>query len=1341
MTVTETPRPRRRLFWKYVVVIVALVTTLLVASGAVELWFSYQESRDALVALQREKAAAAAGLIEAFIREIERQMGWTTLPMLASGPAALEQRRIDFVRLQRQVPAITDLATLDAEGKEQLRISRLAMDVVGSGADFSNDPRFTEAVARRTACDRVPSSCTSSAYHGPVTFRKESEPYIVMSMGQSGGGVTVAEVNLKFIWDVVTQIKIGKAGRAYVVDETGNLIAHPDISLVLQKTSLSSLPQVREALTGDERVTPTAVDVQGRRVLTAHVTIPGLTWTVFAEQPLEEAFAPLEASLKRSLALLALGVALAIGASLALARRMVRPIQALQEGAARIGGGELGHRIDVRTGDELQALAAEFNRMTGTLQESYETLEQRVAERTEELTEALRRQNATAEILRVISRSPTDVQPVFAAIVDSAVRLCEADRAAVYRFDGTRQHFVAHSNTSEETLARLRERYPRPPQRGTTTGLAILDRTVVNIPHFERDDRFPGTRETLVTRDGPPQNSVLAVPMLREGESVGAIFIRRGGDQPRPFTDTEIALLQTFADQAVIAIENVRLFTELEARNKALTESLERQTATSEILRVISSSPTDTQPVFDTIIRNAVRLSGAMWGSVSRVEAGFIDIVAHHNMSPEQVERVRRLWPIPVDSTSPIARAAATGDVLRIPDLHAGDVGIRAESLADFRARGIHSMVVVPMSRHGQVIGTINLTHQAVGAFSDAHLALIRTFADQAVIAVENVRLFKELEARNADVTEALEQQTATAEILRVINAAQVDLRPVFQAIATSAARLCDGLTGGVFLVEGDQVVPAAHYNLSEKEFEGVFPAPLDADLLVTRAIAARRITHTPDILAEPNYRHRRLAEQLGFRGALSVPMMRDGAPIGAIIVTRAEPGRFTDKQIALLQTFADQAVIAIENVRLLQEVQQRNAALTEALEQQTATSEILRSISGATMDAQPVFETIVRNAVALCEGRYGAVYRWDGRRVHVAAYANIQERLSDWLDQFPRELRPAGEPDLLRLVIAGGEVVRVDDTDHDPRVPVAGVARRAGVRSMLFVPMRRDESVLGVIAVNHSNPGAFTDARVELLKTFAAQAVIAIENVRLFSELQERTQQLQVANRHKDEFLANMSHELRTPLNAIIGFSEVMLERMFGELTDKQEEYLNDILSSGRHLLSLINDILDLSKIEAGRMELDLADFNLPVAIDNALTLVHERAARRGLTLTQHVDEALGEFRGDERKIKQVLLNLLSNAIKFTPEGGRVDVRAHLKGDVVQIAVADTGVGIAPEDQDAVFEEFRQVGTDLAKKHEGTGLGLALARRFVELHGGNLWLESEVGAGSTFTFELPVRR
>jgi signal transduction histidine kinase len=421
----------------------------------------------------------------------------------------------------------------------------------------------------------------------------------------------------------------------------------------------------------------------------------------------------------------------------------------------------------------------------------------------------------------------------------------------------------------------------------------------------------------------------------------------------------------------------------------------------------------------------------------------------------------------------------------------------------------------------------------------------------------------------------------------------------------------------------------------------------------------------------------------------------------------------------------------------LEQRVVERTQALTESLEQQTATAEILRVISGSPTDVQPVLDAVAANAARVCDATDALIRRVDGDRIALVAHFGTLATLE--------------APPLTRASVAGRaildcETVQVTDMLDDS---VAGefsegrlMADRGQYRTVLATPLVReaDHVAVGVIVVRRADVHPFTDKQIALLQTFASQSVIAIENVRLFTELQERTSQLQVANRHKDEFLANMSHELRTPLNAIIGFSEVMLERMFGDVNAKQEEYLNDILSSGRHLLSLINDILDLAKIESGKMDLELTDFSLPVAIDNALTLVHERAARRGLTLTQEVDERVADFRGDERKIKQVLLNLLSNAIKFTPEGGTVAVRAHVKGEVVEIAVADTGVGIAPEDQELVFEEFRQVGTDVAKKHEGTGLGLALARRFVELHGGNIWLESEVGVGSTFTFALPVR-
>ena len=398
-----------RLVRKYLVIMVALVTGVLLASGAVEIYASYYENKAALGALQREKAGGAASRIDRFVREIESQLGWTTQPLLVPPAAAIEQRRLDAVRLQRQVLAITEVSHLNAAGREQLRVSRLAMDVIGSQDDLSRDPKFTVAKSGRT-------------YFGPVTFRKESEPYMTIAMPQSGGGVTVAEVNLKFIWDVVSQIKVGKAGLAYVVDGRGALIAHPDISLVLQKTNLAGLAQVKAALTpaaGDE-VATIGKDPRGRDVLAAHSTIAPLGWVVLVEQPLEEAYATLRASAYRTMVLVALGIGLSALASAVLARRLAKPIQALQVSAAKIGAGELDHQIAIRTGDELESLADEFNRMTGRLRESYANLEQKVEDRTRELTESLEQQTATSEILRVISSSPTDLRPVLDTVVRAA---------------------------------------------------------------------------------------------------------------------------------------------------------------------------------------------------------------------------------------------------------------------------------------------------------------------------------------------------------------------------------------------------------------------------------------------------------------------------------------------------------------------------------------------------------------------------------------------------------------------------------------------------------------------------------------------------------------------------------------------------------------------------------------------------------------------------------------------------------------------------------------------------------------------------------------------------------
>jgi len=603
----------------------------------------------------------------------------------------------------------------------------------------------------------------------------------------------------------------------------------------------------------------------------------------------------------------------------------------------------------------------------------------------------------------------------------------------------------------------------------------------------------------------------------------------------------------------------------------------------------------------------------------------------------------------------------------------------------------------------------------------------------------------------NADpqrsLTEALEQQTATAEILRVISQSPTDVQPVMQTIVDSAVRLADAENAMIGRAEGDHIRWLAVAGTLSPMLPHISGQPISRSLPSGRAILDRQTTQVDDISVYGDefpgvaaaYR------ELGVRTILATPLLREGNSIGVILVRRTAVRPFTDQQIALLQTFADQAVIALENVRLFTELQEKNRALTQAhaqvtetLEQQTATSDVLRVISRSPTDVQPVFDTIIRNAVQLCGARLGSFFHFDGEQLHLMAnHGHSLESLAVVRRAYP--MRPDRTQAAGRSILDRA-VTEIPDALEDPAYD-HGMALAMDWRSVLAVPLLRgDGSPIGVIVIQRQEGGHFAPGHVELLQTFADQAVIAIENVRLFKELEAANRELAAASQHKSEFLANMSHELRTPLNAIIGFSEVLSEKMFGELNEKQEEYSKDIHASGQHLLSLINDILDLSKIEAGRMELELTDFHLPTALDNGLTLVRERAGRRSIALQMSVDERLGEVRADERKIRQVVLNLLSNAIKFTPEGGRIEVGAVPKDGFVEVSVTDTGVGIAPEDQEAVFEEFRQVGT-ADKKAEGTGLGLTLCRKFIELHGGKIWVKSQPGKGSTFTFRIPVRQ
>jgi signal transduction histidine kinase len=796
------------------------------------------------------------------------------------------------------------------------------------------------------------------------------------------------------------------------------------------------------------------------------------------------------------------------------------------------------------------------------------------------------------------------------------------------------------------------------------------------------------------------------------------IVIRR--TEVRPFTDGQIKLLETFASQAVIAIENVRLFKELQERNAELREALEHQTATAEVLGIISRSPTDVQPVLSAIVESAARVCG-IDDVVLRLKEGD-SMVARAHFGPIPIGRVP-------STDEPHFRWMREHGALHIPD-------VRTQN--DFPVVGFNAVwrtyLSAPLRQHGELIGTLIARRIEIRPFTPAQIKLLETFADQAVIAIENVRLFNELK-------ELLEQQTATGEVLKVISRSVFDLRPVLETLTENAVRLCGADMGSIYRFDGERLNHALSYNATPELIEFLDRNPITPGRysVAARAALERQTIHVPDVLADPDFTFG-AAQLETVRTVLGVPMMRGDDLVGVFTIRNFEVQPFTGRQIELVTTFADQAVIAIENVRLFQELEARTGELARSVDELKALGEVGRAVS-STLDLETVLSTIVAHAVQLSTTNGGIIYEYDEptQEFHLRTSYRMEPELVQAYRATPLRL---GQGATGRAA-ATTEPAEIPDLLQEQELPTRGIRpmlSRLGYRSLLSVPLLLEKRIMGALTVFRREVGSFSPEVVHLLQTFAAQSALAIQNARLFREIEEKSRQIEAANRHKSEFLANMSHELRTPLNAIIGFSEVLGERMFGELNEKQAEYTEDILSSGRHLLSLINEILDLSKVEAGRMELELTTFDLPLAIDNARTFVRERATKHGINLDVTVDERLGEFVGDERKIKQVLLNLLSNAVKFTPEGGRIGISARQADGSVEISVSDTGIGISPEDQAKIFEEFRQVGGDYAHKREGTGLGLTLAKKFVELHGGRIWVESDVGKGSTFTFSLPEK-
>ena len=967
---------------------------------------------------------------------------------------------------------------------------------------------------------------------------------------------------------------------------------------------------------------------------------------------------------------------------------------------------------------------AELEKKLGARTRELAEARTQLAEAREHLSEALEQQAATSEVLKVISRSAFDLQLVLDTLVESAVRLCDADHAWLFQRDGEFFHWVTSFGHASDVRAQLRDYFKSrkvPVDRGSITGRAAMEARAVHVPDVLADPEYTWSGAQKIGG----YRAALGAPLLYKGTVVGVIFVAK--TVPQPFTAKQIELVTTFADQAVIAIENTRLLNELRQRTGDLSELLEQQTAASQVLQVISSSTGELEPVFQAILASATRTCDAKFGLLYRIENGSARIISKLGIPPAFAEYLKRGPHRPplnrVSPLTPIGRVIQSRQLVHLADYCTDQSYLDRDpiTVAAIELGSIRTLLVVPMIKNDALMGAIVIFRQEVRPFTDKQIELLQNFAAQAVIATENARLLHELR-------ESLQQQTATADMLKVISRSTFDLQALLKTLVGCAAQLCDAYDSAIWRPDGDRLLLVAHH--------GPIPAetlPLIRGTVAGRTVLDGRALHIADLPTEdaefPESSEN--ARRWGFRALLCVPLMREGVAIGTIALRRREAQLFTERQVALLQTFADQAVIAIENTRLLNE-------LRESLQQQTATAEVLKVISRSSFDLQAVLDTLTESAARFCEAPMAAIMRQ--KYADSYYYATTYGVSADSNNYLKSVAIKAGRETVVGRALLEGRIVQVADVLADPEYRWIEAQERTGLRTVLAVPLLREGNPIGALVLARSVVRPFTDKQIELVTTFADQAVIAIENVRLFEEIQDTSRQLAEASQRKSEFVASMSHELRTPLNAIIGLTEMMVTNAARFGMEKAQEPLLRVNRAGTHLLGLINQVLDLAKIEAGKLELNPQSLQLAPLIDEVVGTARQLAEQNENRLVVETQENLRALTVDPMRLKQILLNLLSNACKFTKQG---EVALHVRKVVdgrnwIEFAVADSGIGMTAEQQAKLFQDFIQADSLTTRRYGGTGLGLALSRKLARMMGGDVTVTSEPGKGSVFTVRLP---